>query len=139
MSSEGLGLGLGKHVLKFPGSEQWANCGQSIPLRGGTTYLYTAWIWNRGKEGGSNIMQTLRDGRSQPLYDNQVINMGDSTPTWQVFTCRYQAPDGFGRSGLRARSCAGVARHCTTILRVSVFEGSDFAAEAIKVPQVAHD
>ena len=91
-SSEGLGLGLGKHVLKFPGSDRWANFGQSVELRGGTTYLYTAWIWNRGKEGGSNIMQTMHDGSSRPLYDNQVINMGDSTAAWQVFTCRYQAP-----------------------------------------------
>ncbi len=131
--SEGLGLGLGKHVLKFPGSEQWANFGQSIPLRGGATYLYTAWIWNRGKEGGSNIMQTLRDGRSRPLYDNQVINMGDSTPGWQVFTCRYQAPNDLAEAAF-----VPVARGRGTALydnlRVTVFEGSDFAAEAIKAP-----
>ena len=131
VSSEGLGLGLGKHLLKFGPSDNWANFGQELKLRGGTTYLYTAWVWNRGKEGGSNIMQTMKDGSSKPLFDNQVINIGDSTPGWQVFTCRYQAP-----KDLAAAAFVPVVRGPGTALydnlRVSVFEGSDFAAEAIK-------
>ncbi len=131
VSSEGLGLGLGKHVLKFAPSDNWANFGQELKLSGGQTYLYTAWVWNRGKEGGSNIMQTMRDGSSKPLFDNQVINIGDSTPGWQVFTCRYQAP-----KNLATAAFVPVVRGQGTALydnlRVSVFEGSDFAAEAIK-------
>jgi hypothetical protein len=132
VSSAGLGLGLGKHVLKFAPSDNWANFGQSIPLRGDTTYLYTAWIWNRGKEGGSNIVQTLRDGSSKSLFDNQVINMGDSTPGWQVFTCRYKAPKDLAAAAF-VPVCRGPGVAMYDNLRVTVFEGSDFAAEAIKV------
>jgi hypothetical protein len=132
ISSEGLGLGLGKRVLKFHSSNSWANFGQSLDLRGGTTYLYTAWIWNRGKEGGSNIMQTMKDGSSKPLYDNQVINIGNSTQSWQVFTCRYQAPKELATAAfVPVVEGAGTALYDN--LRVTVFEGSDFAAEAIKV------
>ncbi len=67
VSSDGLGLGLGRHVVRFGASSQWAHIGQGVKLRGGATYLYTAWIWNQGMEGGSNINQTLKDGRSRAL------------------------------------------------------------------------
>ncbi len=132
VSSDGLGLGLGRHVVRFGASSQWAHIGQGVKLRGGATYLYTAWIWNQGMEGGSNINQTLKDGRSRALYNNQVINIGDSTPYWQVFTCRYQAPADLAEAGF-----APVARgHGAALydnLRVSVFEGTDFAIEALQV------
>ena len=134
VSSEGLGLGLGKHVLKFPASEEWAHFGQPVELPGGTTYLYTAWIWNRGKEGGSNIMQTMKDGSSRPLYDNQVINIGNRTAGWQVFTCRYQAPKDLASAAF-VPAVRGSGDALYDNLRVTVFEGSDFAAEAIKVRQ----
>ncbi len=132
ISSEGLGLGLGKRVLKFTPSDQWANFGQTIPLRGGTTYLYTAWVWNRGKEGGSNIVQTMKDGSSRSLYDNSVINIGDHTAAWQVFTCRYQAPKDIATAAF-VPVVRGPGSALYDNLRVSVFEGSDFAAEAMKV------
>jgi hypothetical protein len=132
VSSEGLGLGLGKRVLKFPSSDQWMNFGQTIPLRGGTTYLYTAWVWNRGKEGGSNIVQTMKDGSSRSLYDNSVINIGDHTAAWQVFTCRYQAPKELATAAF-VPVVRGPGSALYDNLRVTVFEGSDFAAEAIKV------
>ncbi len=132
VSSAGLGLGLGKRVLKFADAGQWSHFGQSVALRGGTTYLYTAWIWNRGMEGGSNINQTMKDGAGSDLYNNDVINIGNSTPSWQVFTCRYKAPENLASAGF-----VPVARGAGSVLydnlRVTVFEGSDFAAEAIKV------
>jgi hypothetical protein len=132
ISSDGLGLGLGKRVLKFTPSDQWANFGQTIPLRGGATYLYTAWVWNRGKEGGSNIVQTMKDGSRRSLYDNSVINIGDHTAAWQVFTCRYQAPKDIATAAfVPVVRGAGTALYDN--LRVTRFEGSDFAAEAIKV------
>jgi hypothetical protein len=134
VSSEGLGLGLGKHVLKFPASEEWAHFGQPVELPGGATYLYTAWIWNRGKEGGSNIMQTMKDGSSRPLYDNQVINIGNRTAGWQVFTCRYRAPKDLATAAF-VPAFRGSGDALFDNLRVTVFEGSDFAAEAIKVRQ----
>ena len=61
-----------------------------------------------------------------------MINIGTARPYWQVFTCRYKAPENWRRPasprGPRARN--GL---CTTTYGVTLFEGTDFAAEAIKV------
>ena len=129
--SEGLGPGLGKHVLRFRGND-WTYCGQAVPLRGGMTYLYTAWIWNRGMEGGSNIEQTMTDGSTRSLYNMEVINIGDSTPSWQVFTCRYKAPENLAKASF-VPVARGTGSALYDNLRLTVFEGTDFAAEAVKV------
>jgi len=118
--------------LKFAGARQWAHYGQSVKLRGGTTYLYTAWVWNQGMEGGSNINQTMKDGTTKALYDNQVINIGDSTPSWQVFTCRYQAPENLVEAAF-VPVVNGSGSALFDNLRVTIFEGTDFAVEALKV------
>jgi len=132
VSSDGLGLGLGKHVLRFARSSGYSYYGQSVKLPGGTTYLYTAWIWNQGMEGGSNISYRMKDGTSKTLTNNAVINIGNSTPSWQVFTCRYQAPENVVEASfVPVVRGAGAAMYDN--LRVTVFEGSDFAAEAVKV------
>ena len=132
VSSDGLGLGHGKHVLKFEDAKGWAYYGQGVKLAGGNTYLYTAWIWNQGMEGGSNINQTMKDGSSRTLYDNQVINIGDHTPYWQVFTCRYQAPEALVEAGF-SPVVNGAGKALYDNLRVTAFEGTDFAAEATRV------
>jgi hypothetical protein len=130
----GLGLGLGQRVLRFEKATNWEHFGQHLSLRGGATYLYTAWIWNQGVQGGSNIVQTMQDGSRRDLYNMQVINMGDSTPYWQVFTCRYQAPENLATASFVP--CArgdGAAMYDN--MRVTLFGGSDFAAEAYRVAQ----
>jgi hypothetical protein len=130
--AEGLGLGLGERVLRFEDATAWQHYGQQLALRGGATYLYTAWIWNQGMQGGSNISQTMQDGSSRDLYNMQVINMGDSTPHWQVFTCRYQAPDDLAAASFTP--CAnGPGAAMYDNVRVTLFEGTDFAAEAYRV------
>jgi hypothetical protein len=130
--STGLGLGLGRNVLRFDNAPTWAHHAQQVPLQGGMTYLYTAWIWNEGMQGGSNITATMKDGRRESLYNKQVMDMGEITPGWQVFTCRYKAP-----ADLAAVSFVPVAmgqgRASFDNLRVTVFEGTDFAAEAWRV------
>jgi hypothetical protein len=50
----------------------------------------------------------------------------DSTPYWQVFTCRYQAPAELAEAGF-APVARGAATALYDNLRVSVFEGTDFA------------
>ncbi len=132
VSSEGLGLGLGKNVLKFSNASQYAYHAQSIKLPGSTTYLYTAWVWNQGMEGGSNINQTMTDGRSRALYNNAVINIGDSTPSWQVFTCRYDAPQNLAEAAF-VPVVRGAGSALFDNIRVTFFEGTDFAAETIRV------
>jgi hypothetical protein len=131
-SSAGMGLGLGKNVLRFSRTRDWAHFGQSVKLRGATTYLYTAWVWNQGMEGGSNINQTMKDWHRSDLYDNHVFNIGDSTPSWQVFTCRYQAPENLVEAAF-VPVVKGSGSALFDNLRVTVFEGTDFAAEAIKL------
>ena len=110
----------------------WANYGQTVALRGGTTYLYTAWVWNQGMEGGSNIDQTMSDGSTRSLYNMDVINIGNSTPSWQVFTCRYKAPENLATAGF-VMVARGPGAALYDNLRVTAFEGTDFAAEAVKV------
>jgi hypothetical protein len=61
-----------------------------------------------------------------------VINIGNRTPSWQVFTCRYKAPENLATAGF-VPVARGPGSALYDNLRVTVFEGSDFAAEAIKV------
>jgi hypothetical protein len=130
--ASGLGVGLGRNVLRFENASTWAHYGQQVSLQGGMTYLYTAWIWNEGMQGGSNISQIMKDGSRRELYNNQVINMGDSTPGWQVFTCRYKAPADLATASF-VPVAMGPGRASFDNLRVTVFEGTDFAAEAWRV------
>ena len=132
VSSEGLGLGLGKHVLKFAPSDNWANFGQEPSSAAARSYLYTAWVWNRGKEGGSNIVQTMRDGSSKPLFDNQVINIGDSNARLASVHVPLSGPQGPQVTAAFVPVVRGLGTALYDNLRVSVFEGSDFSAEAIK-------
>ena len=130
--AKGLGLGLGEHVLRFENASEWQHYGQQAKLPGGMTYLYTAWVWNQGMEGGSNISQAMQDGSRKDLYDKQVIDIGDSTPYWQVFTCRYKAPTDLSTASF-VPAVRGAGSVMYDNLRVTTFEGSDFAAEAYKV------
>ena len=127
-SAEGLDDGLGKYVLKFEGSDNWQYSSQTVPLRGGQTYLYTAWVRNRDMGCGSNMTQHLRGGREIRLYDTQVFRCGDNNPHWQLFTCRKEMPaDMDSASFTPVAHGAGWAMYDN--LRVTLFEGSDYVAE----------
>jgi len=129
---EGLHDGLGKHVLKFQNCANWEHCGRTIPLRGGQAYLYTMWVRNEDAEGGSNMTQHLADGREIRLYNMQVIAFGPHNPTWQLLTCRKEMPaDTKEVSFVPVVKGLGWATYDN--IRVTLFEGSDFAAEAHRV------
>jgi hypothetical protein len=126
---EGLHDGLGQHVLKFQNSSDWEHCGRTIPLRGGQAYLYTMWVRNENMEGGSNMTQHLADGREIRLYDMQVIAFSPNNPYWQLFTCRKEMPaDTKEVSFVPVVKGPGWATFDN--IRVTLFEGSDYAAEA---------
>lgn len=130
--AEGLGDGLGKHVLKFQNSDNWEYISRTIPVRGGQTYLYTAWVRNQRMGCGSNMTQYLADGRQIRLYDSQVMRCGDNNPHWQMFTCRKEMPADAERvSFTPVANGSGWAMFDN--IRVTIFEGSDFVAEAHKV------
>jgi hypothetical protein len=127
--AEGLGDGLGAYVLRFENSPEWEHCGRTIPLRGGQTYLYTAWVRNENMSCGSNMTQYLTDGREIRLYDTQVFRCGDTNDYWQVFTCRKQMPVGTERVSFTPVVKGGGWAMYDNI-RVTIFEGTDYAAEA---------
>jgi hypothetical protein len=126
-----LGLGLGKNVFKFNKCENWSHVGQDIKIPGGHAYLYTAWVWNQGIGGGSNLNQTMKDGTKKSIYNNGVINIGQSTEYWKMFMCRYKAPANLAKAAFTpVAKGSGFAYYDN--LRVTVFEGTDYAAEAYR-------
>jgi hypothetical protein len=129
---DGLDEGLGEHVLKFENTSGWEYVSRTIGLRGGQTYLYTAWVRNENIGTGSNMTQILADGSQKRLYDVQVFTCGTYNPYWQMFTCRKQMPaDTKQVSFTPVANGKGWATWDN--IRVTVFEGTDYAAEAYKV------
>jgi hypothetical protein len=127
------GLGVGRHVLRFENCAEWDHCGRTIPARGGQTYLYTAWACDQDMDCGSNMTQTLTDGSEVRLYDTQVFVCG-ATPYWQVFTCRKEMPAGTERVAFTpVAKGSGWAAYDN--IRVTIYEGSDYAAEAHRAPR----
>jgi hypothetical protein len=129
---EDFGEALGTHVLRFGPSSGWQSAGQSVTLAGERSYLYSAWVLNRGKDAGSNIYQQFADGSSKPLFTPAVFSAGTSTPDWQLMSCIFRAP-----ANLVAASFCPVANGKGTTqfdnLRLTAYEGTAFAAEAVKV------
>jgi len=129
--AEGPDLGHGQRVFRFDDTgDQWTYVSQSTSVPAGRMYLYTAWVWNRNMSAGSNIYQTLADGTEVPLYDVRVFTAGDNTPYWQVFTARYSAPADLTKISFSPVAKGGAGSWALyDNLRVTVFEGTDFAAE----------
>jgi len=128
-SAEGLGDGLGRHVLKFQNTTTWAYSSRTIPVRGGQTYLYTAWVRNQDMGCGSNMTLHLAGGREIRLFDTQVMRCGDNNPSWQVFTCRKELPPDAERVSFTPLA-QGRGWALFDNVRVTLFEGTDYAAEA---------
>jgi hypothetical protein len=128
-SSEGLGLGLGKNVMKFSNAENWKSAGQNIPINGGDTYLYSAWVWNQDIGAGSNITHTFADGTSKTLYDVAVFKCGENNQYWQMFTCRYKSPAN-AKTAAFVPVCKGKGTVYYDNMRVTLFEGTDYSATA---------
>ncbi|NQT15151.1 MAG: hypothetical protein HQ582_20515, partial [Planctomycetes bacterium] len=131
-SAEGLGDGLGSRVLRFQNSPNWEYVSRTIPVRGGQTYLYTAWVRNHQMGCGSNMTQYLADGKSIRLHDTQVFRCGDNNPHWQVFTCRKMMPAGAQRVSFTP-VVKGPGWAMIDNVRVTLYEGTDYAAEAHRV------
>lgn len=128
----GLGLGLGERVLRFGGAAGWVSSSQTLKPPPGNTYLYSAWVWSRGMEAGSNLGQTMADGTTRTLYDINVFKAGLNNGAWQLYTCRWEAPP-----TLAAASFTPVAKGAGDALydqlRLTLYAGSDYAAECHRV------
>ena len=131
IGAEGLDDGLGEHILKFENTPGWEYINQTISVRDGQTYLYTAWVRNENMGTGSNMTQRLADGSVKKLYDIQVFSCGSNNPHWQMFTCRKQMPTGTERVSFTPVA-NGKGWAMWDNIRVTLFEGTDYAAEAYR-------
>lgn len=130
-AAEGFPHGLGSNVLHMGGSDAWQSAGQSLTLVPGRSYLYSAWVRVTDKQAGSNLDQRLTNGSTKSLYIPQVFSTAN-TPGWQLLTKLYRAPDDL----LSARFtpvAKGSGDAFFDNLRVTVYDGSSFAAEAVHV------
>ncbi len=128
VDSDGLGDGLGKHVVKLSGTENYESISQSIPIRGGQTYLYTAWVWNRNMPAGSNMTLSLGDGTQLRYYTTQVFSCGTDSPYWQMYVCRREVPPTAERMSIAPLAIGGGWTLFDNV-RVTLYEGTDYAAE----------
>ena len=127
--SAGLGMGLGRRVLKFTDTAgSYKHIARNIVARGAQTYLYTAWVWNKDMSAGSNIYEHLDNGERKSLHDVRVFTAGKTNESWQLFTARYNASQ-----GLKNVTFCPVTRGSGWAfydnLRVTLYEGTDYAAE----------
>ncbi|NOY79651.1 MAG: hypothetical protein GXP31_01470 [Kiritimatiellaeota bacterium] len=124
--------GLGRRVLRFEGSmNNWLYASNSVPVQGGQTYLYTAWVRNTDMHCGSNLTFEFADGKTKTLFDTQVFQCGENSTGWQLYTCRKTFPENAVRAVFSpvARG-AGVGMFDN--VRVTLFEGSDYTAEVLR-------
>lgn len=137
--SQGLGDGLGRKVFKFSHSgNTWHYTSQAIELRGQQTYLYTAWVWNKDMHAGSNRTHRFADGTSRDYHDVQTFTCGQDSPGWQMYTCRVKTEENLVKASFTP-VVKGSGWALFDNLRVTLFEGTDFAAEchrAEKSPKV---
>jgi hypothetical protein len=78
---------------------------------------------------GSNITQVLSDGTQRRLYDVHVFVCGRDNPHWQLYAARFRAPPKMVRARF-SPVVRGAGWAAFDNLRVSVYDGSDYAAEA---------
>jgi len=127
VSSMGLGVGLGGWVMKFAGSG-WPSVVQRVTLHPDQTYLYSAWIWNTDMHAGSNIGLEMSDGTKKTLYTTHVFDAGENSGGWKLFSCHVQGdPKLAAITAVPTANGKGQALYDN--VRLTVYEGTDFAAE----------
>jgi hypothetical protein len=131
-AAENFPEGLGTRVLRFPPGTGWQSTGQDLALAGGRSYLYSAWVFNRDKDAGSNIYQTFADGTTKPLFTPAVFSAGANSPDWQLVSCIFRAPPTLVSAGF-SPVANGKGTALFDNLRVTAYEGTAFAAEAVRV------
>jgi hypothetical protein len=124
--------GLGSSVLRFAGTgNAWAHAGQAIPVQGGRSYLYTAWVRNHDMEAGSNIDQTMIDGSTKSLFTPAVFIAGDNNPDWLLASCIYRPAATVAKASF-APVTKGEGWATYDNVRVTLYEGTSYAAEATR-------
>ncbi len=123
------GPGFEGSAARFSGakSEGYQHMNQNVTLPApGSKYLYTTWVWNNDMQAGSNLSV---DG--QTFYIPSVFDAGFNTPFWRLMTHVRETTAGATTMGLTPVT-KGKGWAMYDNVRVTLYEGTDFAAEATK-------
>ncbi|MGA2069038.1 MAG: sugar-binding protein [Thermoguttaceae bacterium] len=128
--AEGLGLGLGRQVLKIQATgDRWVHANQNLEhLPPGQAYLYSAWIWSRDMSAGSNVTLLDTAGKSKTLTIPSVFSTPEKMPGWALFSTVIRPPDNLARLSLTPVA-SGRGQALFDNLMLTVYDGSSFAAE----------
>lgn len=130
--ADGLGLGLGKTVMRFNGTDSWQHESQGVNLPvPGATYLYTAWVWSDNMSAGSNLSTTDASGKSQTFTTPHVFSAGNGTKYWRFLAHRRTVPDTVAKMSVTPVA-KGKGWAMYDNVRVTKYEGTDFMAEAAR-------
>ncbi|MBN2711462.1 MAG: hypothetical protein JXR97_03375 [Planctomycetes bacterium] len=112
--------------------KSWASIGQKIdPLPGGQEYVYSAWFKSKDLAIGSNVAESFSDGKSKTLYQPHVFVTSPTQEHWELFTARLKMPDNLVSASF-IPVCKGDGVAYVDNVRVALYEGSDYIAEAHK-------
>ena len=133
----GGGLGLGGSILKFEKAAGWTNASQKITPPPGQSYLYSAWVWNHDMGAGSNITQLMTDGTHKDFYAPAVFMSAASSSSWHLYTCRTDTPANL-KDIVFTPVVKGDGWAMYDNMRVTLYEGSNYAAEVHKAKTPIH-
>lgn len=125
----------GGHALAFDKSEGYSHESQTITLPvPGATYLYTAWVKCDNMLAGSNVSLNGDGIKGRNLYTPAVFTAPNSTDgAWVYLLKKLETNPGETKASFTpiAKGANGYARFDN--VRVTLFEGSEYMAEASKV------
>lgn len=126
--------GHGYYVLAFTNTGgPYVEAIQPAALRGGPSYLYTAWIKTSNMVAGGNIRLYHRDGIARTLHMPYVFRTPLFQNEWDLFVCRFQTtPDIV--NGTFALVGAGEGYAWFDNVRLTLYEGTDYTAECHRLP-----
>ena len=133
--------GMDGEALAFENAKGYMSVNQQIALPApGREYLYTAWVWPDMMYCGSNLGVTKKDGSYKESHMLGVFTAPKTAKGWVLLSKRRAtepddvkatfSPVGTGRPGPDGKSLA-LYRN----IRVTVYDGTDFAAEADQVKE----
>lgn len=126
----GKGPGMEGHAMEFSKSDGWQHAMQSIEIPvPGKSYLYTAWVWNDNMSAGSNLMVTDDKGATKSYYTPHVFSAPQNTGFWRLMTHRRSVGENIRRMSFQPVA-KGEGRSLYDNIRVTMYEGTDYAAEA---------
>ncbi|MGI5869520.1 MAG: sugar-binding protein [Kiritimatiellia bacterium] len=127
LAALGAGPGFQGRAIRFSGSANagYQHASQSIKLPvPGQKYLYTAWVWNDDMQAGSNLSV---DGKT--FHIPAVFDAGQSTKFWRLLT-HIRATPANATSMSLTPVVKGRGWAMYDNVRVSLYDGTDFATEA---------